>query len=1186
MKLYRLVACVALLVVGRATAQTSTPDVREEQIAALKRLLTTAPKGGRADYLFRLAELTWNKSRTLYGQEIERGREHRESELYAAEAVRLYEGVLEDAPSYERRDEVRFNLASAKMESQRGDDARSELRSLLESSPNSPFAGDALLLLGNDAFDRLNDVVAARQYFERAMRSGNQRIARYAVYKLAWCDFNEANYLGARAKLEETVAAAGGAGATDLQREALDDLVRVHVRIGDAQTATTYFRAHATGQRLTTLLAKLASGFAQSGQSEKALALYRNLLAEAPMDVQAPTYATQVVEALQALGRRDEVRFEVVAMSRSYAPGSAWWGKQDAARAREGFTVAEATVREVAIELHQEAQKTAIAGTRSAARDVYRAYLDAFASSSDESLVSDYAFNMRFYLAEVLWELGEWENAARAYRAVVTAKVPTRVLARQMADDSYRKRAAYNELLAWSKLARPKPTSPLIPAERELLQAADTFVQAFPDSPERSEVEFAAATLAAEGGEGGERLTRFVKSFPSDPRAHQAAERVMAMWEASGNLEALDTHPRAWLADEKFAPPGSPWRAQLERIADGARYKYLDEVVYRKEKDSARAVTGFLDLVARAPNSPFADRALLFAMELVGDEPNRSRAASLGEQFFRDYPKSPLLPQVLLGMARHYEVMAEYRLAAEAARKYLTSVAARAPGLKPSESSEVQPSSLMFRMGLWLEAAGEYGMAATVWKDFARTYPQDADAGTAALKVGEMFARLGRAADADQAYLNCQQMPKVPPLVALEAMRRRLDAAVARGDASAIVRARSLRDAALRLPPSARSDSGAVAALAQAEFALAEPAYAACRALKLPQGAALRGALQSKLRCVSNVSTAYAKVIEIGDARQAVAGLTRIGLLYGDFASNVARIPTPAGFDPEQQALFRSELETQYVLPLATKAAEALDLALAKTSELGTYSAATNQAEDELNRLRPGSFPPPPKLAWVGVAPPSAAEEQGARARLQRGSPHALDYEVLARGALHAQRFSEARALCRAALALDVAHGPTLNTLGVLQTEDRAYAEALATFHRATDNVDAAYNAAVLALNFRDYLAAERMLTDVQGKAQGRYDVRMAFGFALYGQRTASPAKSLQAGKVFEAARIAGAPASTASCAAAWAYAATPAGFETAIPAFVECEKVTSDPAEIARMRREVSALRAMRAAQSDGGAP
>jgi hypothetical protein len=77
---------------------------------------------------------------------------------------------------------------------------------------------------------------------------------------------------------------------------------------------------------------------------------------------------------------------------------------------------------------------------------------------------------------------------------------------------------------------------------------------------------------------------------------------------------------------------------------------------------------------------------------------------------------------------------------------------------------------------------------------------------------------------------------------------------------------------------------------------------------------------------------------------------------YADFAKNLAELPAPKQYDDEQKEMFRAEVE-QKAQPLEDKAIEALEKALAKAYELSVYNEWTLQAQDTINKYRPGYYP-------------------------------------------------------------------------------------------------------------------------------------------------------------------------------------------------------------------------------------
>ena len=320
-------------------------------------------------------------------------------------------------------------------------------------------------------------------------------------------------------------------------------------------------------------------------------------------------------------------------------PGGAWWEKNAGNKGalRDSFEVVEAAMRNLSADMHKEAQETRQVDTYRLARDVYRQYLDAFASSADPEWVADAAFNQSFFHAEILWTLEEWEPAAESYERVVRFKVPARESAKEVANESYRKIAAFNAILAADKLLkiergqlektelkdnqkvdekkgkggveaqsqRPQKKAagekddqekPLTRAEERLVRACDTYVLLYPSdqSPaadraravkEEIDIRYQAAVLLYDKSHAAESARRFgaiIAKWPEDPRSQAAADLTMSVLEARAQWEELAKLSSELVANKQLVKPGTPFGTRVQRVLEGARYKWIDEVVIKR----------------------------------------------------------------------------------------------------------------------------------------------------------------------------------------------------------------------------------------------------------------------------------------------------------------------------------------------------------------------------------------------------------------------------------------------------------------------------------------------------------------------------------------------------------------------------------------------------------------------------
>ncbi|PTL85483.1 tetratricopeptide repeat protein [Vitiosangium sp. GDMCC 1.1324] len=703
---------------------------RDEAIEGFKRLIPKLQEGShrRADMLYRLAELYWEKSKYLYQQEMNRylaaekaqdaatargekqeapQADHSESERFRAETMGIYEILLRDYADWPQRDEILFYLGYNLQELGRRDEAVKRYLQLIEEFPQSQFVPDTYVQLGNHYFDN-NKLKEAREYYEKARASKVPKVYAYAVYKLAWCDYNAGGYDEGLAKLHEVVdyAEARGEELGDLKTEALNDVIVFYVKLDKAKEGIAYFKQKAPQKRQERLISKMAAELMDVGLYDSAIETYRTLIRDNPKGPGAPDYQQSIVRSYEGLRQRTQVRAEMKRMVELYRPGSEWWqaNADNKPVLRNAFSVTEEAMRVMVTDYHQEAQKTRQVETYRLARDIYKEYVDTFASSEDPEFISDSAFNMRFFYAEILWALEEWEAAAAQYDAVVAFKVPDRDSAREVSNESYRKSASFAAIMAYDKLVKiergqltksdlkdgqkvdenkskghvekkgritkkdtDQAEEPLTRFEERLVAACDTYNRLFPDTPDEIDLRYQAALIVYDRHhymDAARRFGEIINKFPSERRSRDAADLTMYVLESREEWLELNKLSRQFLANDKLLKPSPEFASRVARVVEGSQYKWIHEVVYQKEKNPAKAAELFLDYVKEFPRSENADRALTSAMVIFQEAGQIDRGVAAGERVLTDYADSAFEPKVRYTLARLYEKIAEFRKAA------------------------------------------------------------------------------------------------------------------------------------------------------------------------------------------------------------------------------------------------------------------------------------------------------------------------------------------------------------------------------------------------------------------------------------------------------------------------------------------------------------------------------------------
>jgi tetratricopeptide (TPR) repeat protein len=1068
-----------------------TSHKRDETIEQLKRIIPKIddPSAQKADLLYQLSELYVEKSKELLHSEManydaqyksyeranKRGArqsapqaDHRDSEAYRAEAIALYQRVLREYPGYQRRDEILFALGYNLYEIGRRSDAVASYLELIRAYPNSSFVPDTFLQLGNHYFDVDNDLQQARHFYQQALGNKIPKVHSYALYKLAWCDYNAGDFEGALKKLQQVVdfAQTRGREMVDLKNEALSDLTAVYVRVGRSDEAIQYFERTASENQQRKLIARLATQLADAGQYNKAIRAYRYLISRAPMHPDAPEYQQAIVRCYEGLRDRSHVKSEIRRLVDLYRPGGEWWTVNQNRKdfLRNAFSVSEEAMRTLAVDYHQEAQRTKQVETYRLARDIYAQYADAFAKSSDPSFVSDQALNMLFYYAEVLWALADWENAAKQYDRVIDFKVPDRESAREVSGEKLRKSAAYSAVLSYDQLvkidrgelaksdlksgpirnsdektrldwgrierrsAKGGAEEPLTEHEQKLVAACDRYNHLYPGDQDEVGLRYLAATIYYQRQhffEAAARFEQIAENWPDDRQSEQAADLAMYILETAEDWPQLNRLARQFLANARLAKPGSEFAKRVANVVAGSQYKQIDEIIYRKEKNPAKAGQEFIRFADEFPKSEYAAKALTYAMIAFGEAHQLDAGMAAGQRVLSNYRASPFELKVRYTLAHYYEKLADFaraasmyesfvaaydRRAAEAGlekgvraspkhRSQSTKTAALGESKGPDERLQLLEEAekwipdAQFDAGLWWDALGRNDKASLAYRGYLARFKDAKDAPEVKYTLGSLYEKSKKWSEAIKIYrefeteyakdkrVNSAQrfLVKHRRMIALRALGNRRE--------SEQLLEELMHDYA-RLRADIKTRDDVQEAYAGVRFERVEPLWQQYVQLKFTRVTTIKGDLVGKQRKLKELEKAYTQVLGIGVADYGIAALTRIGLAYADLAQNIVGSPNPRGLTREQLQLYRGELRN-LASPIETKAVEVLEKAVLKANELGVYNEWTLTAQNAINKFQPGAYPKARELPYRGSNTLAAAPLQKDTAAIAQASPRA-----------------------------------------------------------------------------------------------------------------------------------------------------------------------------------------------------
>src|SRR6185295_11928131 len=234
-------------------AQPVVAAKEQEQEATLRRMLELGgSQQEQAEVVSRLAALLRSRGLQLSiraqaaadaGDETSAARDRRAAADARAEAIARYREVLKKYPGAARTDEALFFLADTLQESGRDQEAVATARELTRRFPRSAWAPASHVFLGEHLFDAGKLQEALKEY-RAAAEVPTDDVYPYALYKAAWCRFNQSAFADAMKLLKRVVEVSeksGDVNTVQLAREARRDYVLAYGRIGKPEAAREEF---------------------------------------------------------------------------------------------------------------------------------------------------------------------------------------------------------------------------------------------------------------------------------------------------------------------------------------------------------------------------------------------------------------------------------------------------------------------------------------------------------------------------------------------------------------------------------------------------------------------------------------------------------------------------------------------------------------------------------------------------------------------------------------------------------------------------------------------------------------------------------------------------------------------------------------------------------------------------------
>ena len=978
----------------RRSIEVQVAAKREEQIRGLRRLLSLgADEAELPDLKFRLAELYYEKSQFYFFRQQEaeeaalaakdpstRARHAAEQKRLVVESRRwvqaaldLYREIREKYPKYARGPEVLFALGQSYWSQLRYDDAVAAYADLIRNFRESPLVSEAWLAFGEYYFNK-GQVHKALKSYEKAATDRRSRVYGFALYKQGWCYYNLAEWKQALRKFRGTVLYSqlsnqlSGENKIALGREAQKDWVRTYSHIGEARQAKFQIADllgidDCAGASCRKLLEQLAALWFDEGSFEESAYLYRELIRLAPNQLRNAFFQGRVVDLVSRSGDKRRVIKQTRRLVKIYeqtkAAVTAGSGRDaDADDLLEAKLLAESTIRRLAQLWNREAKKTRNDKTYEYAQAMYGDYLKLFSDSR-------YAYEMRFQLGDVYYKIERFDAAAATYEATVLADPKGKYLQEAANDNILALEEHLKDLGVKRPVVKGADSVPLHPVKKQLVEACDRYLKFVPPKGDarRVAVKYKAGKILYDYNQHDEALRRLGDVVASEPKSEQAefaANLVVDIHNLRNDWSRLYEAASGYLKNADLIDGRAKLAQELAWFSEYGKFQVVQRLQKRieKEKGDLRLVAqAYEDFTREFPQSKNADKALFNASVAWDRSGQPERADGLRRQLLKQYPKSPLVADVSIYVAKQAADRADYRVAARAylrfARKFPTDERARDAlynaavfygGLgmvKTANKLRLQyledygrvrgarkeAAAIYWAIAKDLDRARRWRTAAQRYRDYAKEFPTTA----------EYWEALWREAEIRETKLRQK--------TEAEKIRRKLLGAYL----YMAKRKRPTPDAAARYA-------------SQVAFRRVQEDYDAYRKLRL-RSPNLRNpkpfqrSLAEKARARTRVIKKYTRVVtRFRQAESTIASLYRIAQAWDIFVTAIERLPCPKRLDRDTCDSLKIRLDEE-ATPAREAAVKAYQSCVDKSNELNTFTTFSTRCVRALESRAPDRYP-------------------------------------------------------------------------------------------------------------------------------------------------------------------------------------------------------------------------------------
>lgn len=946
-------------------------ELLDEEIKQLFALMKRYQRSkDRGEIWLRLAERYMEKSKLLeftiqqkFDQRLERWEATKRqgvaprlnlkpSHDFKRKAISLYALFLENFPKDNKVDQALFFLGYNYFDLDKPTEGVKYYDQLMKEHPKSPYIEEVYFALGEYYFEKGQWDKAKRRFLRVVRRKSRGKFYHFAIYKIAWCEYNLGNgekamkYLERVLRRTQRLMLAKQKGVKSefdhihLANEAAKDLIVFYSRVKNYRGARSYFQRFFKPDAVSKHLEQLAYIYADNKDQKAARYLFKSLIAVNPQSKKAFQYQKEIVDVYYGF-QTSIFKAELFDWVVKYSRKSQWAkaNSQDEATLREAEDVREDALRHYVLSTHKTAQKSNAIRNKKDAVEGYKIYLNYFSDHKQ-------AVEMRFYFAELLYEMKVFDQASIQYLKVADLKPKNK----------YTNDAVINAILALDqqlqktegRLSKDLKKIPYKGSEKRFLSVTKKYLPQLQEShPERvANVEFKTAYIMYAHNDFDAALKAFwniIEARSQSEFVESSAHLILDIHNLRKNYKGLIEDGTKLVRSDALSPR---MKAEVRSIVERSQFQIAQNLEKRKEyQKSAEAYAGFADKNRKSK---------LFPVAIFNAAINFERADDILKSI--QYHRYVLNQKDTLSKSNHHQksrrilaTLYEKTGQLERAAIHFESYAKAYPNDQYTAESYYNAAIIfggLKRHSRAIQDFNSYYHAAGKSKKVNRSKRL-----AALVSIAEIHEQIGRRQRAYAYYERyIKENPSDAALVILAHAR------LAR--ISVVLKWRKRADEWYKKIIAVQrvySNIGKSEA-AEARFYLLQETYRQFRSIRIPADETKQAkVINEKLALLKKLSSGLAQVVLYDDPDYVVRAVALIGEANEHFATAVMTAPLPKGLTKAQQKEYRDAVEQKLAALPKRTAIENYKLAIKRSSDLKAYNDAVKKAYERLSIMQPNT---------------------------------------------------------------------------------------------------------------------------------------------------------------------------------------------------------------------------------------